>query len=383
MQYRTLGRQKRQVSILGFGAMRFSTRGGNDADVDTKMATSLLHAAIDGGVNYIDTAYVYHGGTSEQIVADALAVADYRDRAIVATKLPVWNVEKTVDFDRLLDEQLKRLRTDRIDFYLLHCLQGPNWADLCQLGLLEWCDRAERSGKIGELGFSFHDRYEVLEEIVSAREWSFCQVQYNIVNEHTQGGTRGVELLRSKGVDVVVMEPLLGGTLATPPAPIAELYKNAGMNPVDLSLRWLWENPAISLLLSGMNSMDQLHQNLAIADRAWDPGTPDVGRLTDAELALIGEVQRMYEELMPIACTKCRYCVPLCPQGVAIPDNLEMYSNAKVFGGNNFSLNRNLYWAIPESQRASSCVQCGECMTHCPQQLPIPELLGQVVELFH
>ena len=382
MKYRTFGKQKRLVSVLGFGAMRLPVRNGNDSDIAEEKAIALLRRAVDGGINYIDTAYVYHGGNSERVVADALAEGDYRKRSFVATKLPVWNVEKASDFDRLLDEQLRNLRTEQIDFYLLHCLQKPVWERFLKLGVLEWCDKVEKSGKVGELGFSFHDSFDVLEQIVTARDWSFCQVQYNIMNEHTQGGTQGVEFLRQRGVDVVVMEPLLGGTLATPPEPIALLYRQAGRRPVEMALRWLWEKPGIRLLLSGMNEMDQLEENLKLADLAWDPEQPQAGKLSDADRELIAQVQEAYRKLAPIPCTKCRYCVANCPQGVAIPENLEMYNNSQTFGGNHFVLNRNLYWMLPESQRASACVECGACAAHCPQSLPIPELLKKVVENF-
>lgn len=376
MKYRTLGKQKRKVSVLGFGAMRFPVHNGNDAEIQREPTIQLLHRAIDAGINYIDTAYVYHGGHSEQLVAEALSQGNYRHRTYVATKLPIWNVQKPSDFDQLLDEQLRNLRTEQIDFYLLHCLQRPEWNRLLQLGLLEWCDRVVKSGKVGELGFSFHDSFEMLEEIVHARDWSFCQVQYNLVNEHTQAGTRGVEFLHHQGLDVIVMEPLLGGTLAAPPEPIAKLYAEAGRDPVEIALLWLWEKQGISLLLSGMNTTEQLEQNLRLADMAGE------GKLTPSDYELIAAVQQTYEKLSPIPCTKCRYCIPNCPQGVAIPDNFEMYNNAQTFGGSNLVLNHNLYHLLPSAQQASSCIQCGACAKHCPQSLPIPELLEKVVKLF-
>lgn len=371
MQYRILGKSQARVSVLGFGAMRLPLCGRED-EVNEAAAIEQIRWAIDQGLNYVDTAYVYHGGHSERIVGRALADG-YRDRVHLATKLPIWSVKTLEDCDRILDEQLQRLQTDRIDFYLLHCLQRPSWPAMRALGVLDWAERQQASGRIQHFGFSFHDTYEALVEIVDAYDWSFCQIQYNFVNEDVQGGTRGLRYAAGKGLGVIVMEPLFGGTLANPPPPVRRIWEAAGpqMQPADLALRWVWNQPEVGLALSGMNSLDQVRQNVASAARAG------AGTLTPDELALLARVRDEYQRLAPIPCTKCGYCLP-CPSGVDIPRNFELYNQAAVYQGSSRLLCRNLYVSLPESERAAACEQCGTCEDRCPQQLAIRELLGRV-----
>ena len=300
MQYRTLGKTQARVSVLGFGAMRLPHRG-KDTDVDEAAAVEMIRWAIDQGVNYVDTAYVYHGGNGEGVVGRALD-GGYRDRVYLATKLPIWSVQKREDCDRFFDEQLARLQTDHIDFYLLHCLQKKSWPAMRDLGVLEWAERQQAAGRIRHFGFSFHDSYEALVEIVDAYDWSFCQIQYNFVNEEVQAGTKGLRYAAAKGLGVIVMEPLFGGTLANPPPPVRKIWDAAGpqVNPVDLALRWVWNQPEVSLALSGMSTLEQVRQNIAIAGRAG------VGTLTPAELDLLARVRDEYQRLSPIACTQVR-----------------------------------------------------------------------------
>jgi len=375
MQYRTLGRTQARVSVLGFGAMRLPHRG-KDTDVDEAAAVEMIRYAIDQGVNYVDTAYVYHGGNGEGVVGRALS-GGYRDRVYLATKLPIWSVQKREDCDRFFDEQLARLQTDHIDFYLLHCLQKKSWPAMRDLGVLEWAERQQAAGRIRHFGFSFHDSYEALVEIVDAYDWSFCQIQYNFVNEEVQAGTKGLRYAAAKGLGVIVMEPLFGGTLANPPPPVRKIWDAAGpqVNPVDLALRWVWNQPEVSLALSGMSTLEQVRQNIAIAGRAG------VGALTPVELELLARVRDEYQRLSPIACTKCGYCLP-CPHGVNIPLNFELYNQATVFEGSSRSLCRNLYLGLPESERAAACEQCGTCEERCPQHLAVADLLGRVDECF-
>lgn len=366
MQYRELGKTGKRVSILGFGAMRLPTLGRED-QVDRPAAVSLLRAAIDRGINYIDTAYVYHGGHGESVVAEALRDG-YRRRVFVATKLPVWSVEKRSDFDRFLDEQLERLETDRIDFYLLHCLQEHSWQRMEELGARRWLRRAAAKGRIDQFGFSFHDHFDVFRRIIDADDWAFCQIQYNLVNEDVQAGRRGLEYAAQRGVGVIVMEPLFGGTLASPPPQVAPLWEAAGRRPADVALRWLWDQPGVSLVLSGMSTPAQLEENVASAEAAR------VGGLSEAERELVRRVQEVYQTLSPILCTKCGYCAP-CPQGVDIPLNFEWFNQATVYGGASVTLCRNLYASLPETQRAAACVRCGTCEARCPQGLEIGALL--------
>ena len=375
MQYRALGKTNVKISALGFGAMRLPTRG-QDADVDESTAVAMLRHAIDNGVNYIDTAYVYHGGTSEVVVGRALADG-YRDRVHLATKLPVWSVQTLADCDRILAEQLARLRTEHLDFYLLHCLQKNSWAKIRQLGVLDWAERQRAAGRFRHLGFSFHDSYEVFTQILDQFDWSFCQIQYNFVNEEVQAGTKGLLYAAARGVAVIIMEPLFGGTLANPPGPIQELWDAGGeqFRPVDLALRWLWAKPEVSLVLSGMSTLEQVKHNLAVADRVR------VGPLAEEEIQLLARVRDRYKELSPVPCTKCGYCAP-CPNGVNIPVNFELFNNASVFKGSSVILCRNLYYSLPEAERASACQECRLCEEHCPQQIPISEKLDQVWQYF-
>ena len=369
MQYRTLGRTGTEVSALGFGAMRLPTRGRED-EIDEPAAVEMIRFAIDQGVNYVDTAYVYHGGNSETVVGKALGDG-YRDKVSLATKSPIWSVEKPADFDRFLEEQLVRLQTDHIDFYLLHCLQKRLWPKVRELGVFDWAERARADGRIGEFGFSFHDGFDVFKEIVDAYDWTFCQIQYNFVNEDVQAGTAGLKYAAEKGLGVIVMEPLFGGTLANPPQSIWEIWQQGGRKPADVALRWLWDKPEVSLVLSGMNAMEQVEENVVSAQRSG------VGWLDEEERSLVRRVREKYEELSPIPCTKCGYCMP-CPSGVNIPLNFELYNSVTLFKGNSVTLCRNLYAGLPEEERADACETCGTCEEKCPQGLDIARLLAAV-----
>lgn len=369
MQYRKFGRLDWQVSALGFGAMRLPCL--EDGEIDEPHATRMVRYAIDHGVNYVDTAYGYHDGQSEKFLGRALADG-YRDKVRLATKLPVWLVETAADFDRLLGEQLARLRTDRIDFYLLHSLSGKSWRKVRDLGVLAWAERMIREGKIGYLGFSFHDEAAAFPEIVDAYDWTFCQIQYNYMDQNNQAGREGLRYAAAKGLAVVIMEPLLGGKLADPPPAIRRLWERAPVkrSPVEWALHWLWHQPEISTVLSGMSDMAQVEQNVAAADAAR------AGSMTAEELALVEEVRAAYEGLMPIPCTKCRYCLP-CPHGVDIPRNFEAYNN-KAYGSDEFA--RSAYPWIPEEERAGACKQCRKCEEICPQRIPIAEWLAKIHE---
>ncbi len=373
MQYREFGRTGKSVSALGFGAMRLPTLG-KESEIDEPAVVEMLRYAIDQGVNYIDTAYVYHGGNSEVAVGKALDDG-YRDRVFLATKSPIFHVEKRDDFDRFLDEQLTRLQTGHIDFYLLHCLQGRFWPKMLELGVLDWAERALADGRIGQFGFSFHDSFDVFKQIVDAYDWPFCQIQYNLVNEDVQAGTEGLKYAAQKGVAVVVMEPLFGGTLANPPQAVREIWQESYCTPADLALRWVWDRPEVSLVLSGMNTMEQVRQNIESADRSSIDG------LDETERALIRRVQGKYRELSPVPCTKCGYCLP-CPNGVNIPLNFELFNSATLFQGSSKVLCRNLYLGLAETERAQACQECGTCEERCPQGLEIGQLMTAVAEHF-
>lgn len=334
----------------------------------------MLYYAIDHGVNYLDTAYPYHGGNSEKFLGRMLK-GGYREKVRLATKLPSWLIESPKDFDRYLNEQLERLQTEHIDFYLLHGLNRERWHKLRDLDVLRWAEGAMDDGRIGHLGFSFHDDCQIFKEIIDAYDgWTFCQIQYNYMDVEEQAGTRGLKYAASKGLAVVVMEPIRGGRLVNPPPPIQELWDSAPKKrtPADWALQWVWNHPEVSVVLSGMSTMDQVKENIASAE-ASGPNT-----LTEEELALIAQVREKYRELCPIPCTKCEYCMP-CPNGVNIPRNFEIFNEGVMY--NRIEDARRMYEGLPEEEQASACVQCRQCEELCPQQIPISEWMVRVHEV--
>lgn len=373
MQYRTFGRLAWKPSALGFGTMRLPVLDGDAAQIDEAEATRMLHYAIDHGVNYVDTAYGYHRGNSEPFVGRALQ-GGYREKVCLATKLPCWLVQEPADLDRYLNEQLERLQTTHIDFYLLHALNAGSWSKVRDVGVLAWAERALADGRIRHLGFSFHDKYEVFQEIVDATDlWTFCQIQYNYMDVDEQAGTRGLRYAASQGLAVVVMEPIRGGQLSNPPEAVAALWESAPRKrtPAEWALQWVWNQPEVSLLLSGMSTMEQVQENVASAGRSA------VGGLTAEELALVDRVRDTYRQLIPIPCTGCEYCQP-CPNKVAIPRILEMYNETVIYRSPDKG--RLFYsWLEPE-QRADQCAECGECEEKCPQKIEIIAWLKKVHE---
>jgi uncharacterized protein len=370
MQYRTFGKLDWRPSALGFGAMRLPTIDNDPGRIDEPLATRMIRYAIDSGVNYVDTAWPYHRSTSEPLVGRALRDG-YRERVKLATKLPCWLVKEPADFDRFLDEQLTRLHTERIDFYLLHALDADRWRALRDLGVLDRAERALADGRIGHLGFSFHDKYDVFQEIVDAYDgWTFCQIQYNYMDEQEQAGVRGLNYAANKGLAVVVMEPLRGGMLAgSIPDPVQAIWDAASLHrsPADWALQWAWNQPAVSLVLSGMNTMSQVEQNIVSAERSA------VGALNADDLALIGRVRDTYRKLCPIPCTDCKYCLP-CPNEVAIPRIFALYNEATMYDAVERSRFAYHQW-IREEERANGCLQCGECEAKCPQGIAIMDWL--------
>jgi hypothetical protein len=370
MKQRKFGELEINVSALGFGAMRLPTVAEEEEAIDRDRAIEMMEYAFDHGVNYVDTAYPYHDGESELVVGEALANG-YRDQVYLATKMPVWEVEAYEDFDRLLNEQLEKLRTDRIDFYLLHALREQRWPNVRDLGVLEWAEKAKADGRIGYLGFSFHDTYDRFLEIMDAYDWPFCQLQYNYMCEDIQAGSRGVEYAASQGTAVVVMEPLMGGNLAHPPDRIREMMGDH--DPVSLALRWLWDKPEVALVLSGMSTLEQVKQNVDIASQAGMVGT-----LSASETELVRRLQDAYAEINPVPCTACRYCMP-CPNGVEIPRNFELYNMFKMYDNSPF-LYRNLYNDLPEEKQAANCIACQICEEKCPQGIEISAWMPKIDE---
>jgi predicted aldo/keto reductase-like oxidoreductase len=372
MQYRKFGRLDWDASILGFGTMRLPFKG-NVENIDEKQATRMLHHAVDHGVNYIDTAYTYHGGQSESFLGRALG-GGYRQRVKLATKMPSWLVRSPADFDKLFGEQLKRLNTEHIEFYLLHNLNKEYWKKMRELDAICWAERAIKAGKIGQLGFSFHDEFDVFKEIIDAWDWPFCQIQYNYMDVRNQAGTRGLKYAASRGMAVVVMEPIRGGKLANPSPSIQEVFERAHIKrrAADWALQWVWNQPEVTVALSGMSAFQQVVENLESADSAG------IGTLDEREQELIREVRRRYRKLAPIPCTRCGYCMP-CPSGVNIPRNLTLYNEGRMYGRPDLA--RRQYGFVAEKARSIACIRCRECEPKCPQGILISEWMPRVSEV--
>jgi uncharacterized protein len=380
MKYRKFGKLDWKVSALGFGAMRLPTVGGEMGKIDEPEAIRMIRHAIDSGVNYVDTAYFYHMGDSERLVGKALKDG-YRQKMRLATKLPARIVEKPEDFDRFLNEQLERLDMDYIDFYLVHGLSKDSWYKVRDFKVLDWAEKQMAKGRIGRLGFSFHDEYDVFKEIVDSYDnWVLAQVQYNYMDVNEQAGRRGVEYAAGKGLAIVVMEPLRGGKLSKePPEPVARVWAGSPrrMKPVEWAFRWVWDQPEVSVALSGMSTMQQVVEDLTIAGRSG------VGKVTPAEKELYERAREAYRSLTPVPCTNCRYCQP-CPNKVEIPRIFQLYNDATMyddFRGGKFMYNGP--FGIAQDQRADQCVECGECLEKCPQKIEIPDWLKKAHEALY
>ncbi len=377
MKYRPFGKLDFNVSALGFGVMRMPEKNGR---IDEKEAIKMIRRAIEGGVNYIDTAYYYHGGRSEELVGKALKDG-YRAKVKVATKLPCWKIESEADFDRYLEEQLKRLELESIDFYLLHALDKKTWPKIRDLGVFEWAEKAIAAGRLGHFGFSFHDELPVFKEIVDSYHWAMCLIQYNYMDKNRQAGIEGLRYAAAKNIAVAVMEPLLGGNLAKNPPAVQALWKEAPVQrtPVERALQWLWNQPEVATVLSGMSTMEQVEENLVYASRSG------VGILDPEELALIDETRSRLEALTAIPCTGCSYCMP-CPNDVNIPENLSLYNDAGKFAMLEEARRKYRGWkeahendrANTKDVRAAGCNACGECEARCPQAIPISSWMETV-----
>ncbi len=374
MLYRTVPKTKDKLSILGFGCMRLPLTRTHAIDEDR--AIRQIRYAIDNGVNYLDTAPAYHMGRSEPLLGRALADG-YREKVRVATKLPPWSVRTRGDMEHILEGQLVKLRTDHIDYYLLHSLAQESWDKMLQLGVLEFLDEAKLSGKIINAGFSFHGNLDTFKKIIDAYDWEFCQIQYNFLDEFNQAGTEGLNYAASKGLAVMVMEPLRGGSLAGQvPAQVDKIWKEAEVRrtPAEWGLRFVWDHPEVTVVLSGMNQESQIEENLKVA------GEAEPGSLTPAEITLIGRARNTYMGLMKVGCTGCGYCMP-CPAGVNIPECFSLYNGASMFG------NRREYafhyltrhgGVLGNRSFAGLCRNCGKCEKACPQHLPVPACLKEV-----
>jgi len=375
MKYRTNIRSGEQVSLLGFGMMRLPTIGGDLSKIDEKEAISMLRYAIDSGVNYVDTAYAYHGGNSETVTGKALKDG-YREKVSVATKLPLWDAKKTSDLSEIFETQLKRLDMEYIDYYLVHSIEDELYETFKSLDVYDFVKKAKDSGKVKKIGFSYHgSTTKLFKELLDDYDWDFAQIQFNFMDENTQAGLEGLRYAGEKEVPVIIMEPLKGGLLSKKvPDSVKELYKTYPVkrSPAEWAFRWVAEYPEVLTILSGMSTMTQVEENIKILS------ADDLGTFTDEERDVIAKVISEYECKIKYACTGCKYCLP-CQEGLDIPGMIELVNNIGVYDCFEDSLIAYKGWVNPKSIKCSSC---GKCLERCPQKLKIPDIMAECSALF-
>ncbi|ONI39523.1 hypothetical protein AN639_01645 [Candidatus Epulonipiscium fishelsonii] len=375
MQYRDFTKDGKKVSLLGFGCMRFKSKNGS---VDKELAFEQMYYAYENGVNYYDTAYIYHGGKSEVLLGEFIKKYDIRDKVFIADKLPGYLINKAEQIEEIYNTQLKRLDTTYIDYYLMHMLDSLEaWEKLKNLGILEFIETKKTLGEIKNIGFSFHGVEEEFIKILEDYPWDFCQIQYNYLDEHNQAGTVGLKRAYELGIGVVIMEPLRGGSLAAKaPDKVKEIFENyrKRRSPAFWGLRWVMNHKEVSVVLSGMNDLNHIKENIKAATLT----TPN--NMKPRELEIIEQVKQVYKSLMKVPCTGCNYCMP-CPFGVAIPYVFSDYNNKYFFGKS--LVTRIMYMAravgfgVEKPSGANLCKWCGKCVPHCPQHIDIPVKLAE------
>lgn len=374
MQYRTFKKLDREVSLLGMGAMRLPET--EDGQINEPEAIDIIRSAIDAGINYVDTAFGYHNGKSEGLVGKALRDG-YREKVLLADKMPIWLAKDEDHMKEMFQTQLERLDTDYIDMYLVHSVNKPNWKRIKKLNLMPFLEEMKAAGKIKHIGFSFHDSYELFEEVLDSYPWEFCQIQLNYMDKDIQAGVKGLKLAAEKGLSVIIMEPLKGGKLTTGiPPTVQELWNNAPVKrtPAEWGFKWLANMPEVTLILSGMSSREQLQQNIATVSAA------DLSVLSDEERELIDKVSDEYNRLIKYSCTGCEYCLP-CPQKLKIPDLIDTLNEWNIYGQNPATKMEYIEW-VPEGRHASDCISCKACEKKCPQGLPIAQIMKETSEIF-
>jgi uncharacterized protein len=363
-----------EISALGFGAMRLPTKNGR---INKEEAKKQIYYAIDHGVNFIDTAYLYHAGSSESFLGEILK-GQYREKVKICTKMPAMFIKKYEDMGRYLDLQLEKLQTQCIDYYLIHGLSEDRFFRLKKIGIKEFFKSAKKEGKIKKIGFSFHDNKEAFKKIVDDYPWDVCLIQYNFLDETNQAGTEGLKYAASQGITVLVMEPLKGGILATEvPEKAKEIWNKANIKrtPAEWALRWVWNHAEVTCVLSGMGDLEQVKENIKVANETLPDSIPP------EEMELYDQVKEIYRQIMKVDCTGCGYCMP-CPNGVDIPECFNLYNHKHMFKGNraSFLYLGNLGGVISgaKPKYAGLCNSCGKCANACPQNLDIPHILEDV-----
>ncbi len=371
MEYRNFEKIGVEASLLGFGTMRLPVLNGDASKINEDEAIKMIRYAIDNGVNYIDTAYMYHDGNSEVTTGKALKNG-YREKVYLADKMPVWFAKSEEDIEKIFETQLKRLDVDCIDFYLIHNITKQIWKIAKKYRLPDFLERKKSEGKIKYIGFSFHDSVDIFKEVIDSYPWDFCQIQFNYMDTHYQAGIEGLQYAASKNIPVIVMEPLKGGRLAkNPPEAVEKVWNSfpTKYSSAEWALRWIADFPEVKVILSGMNTIKEVQQNINIL-RKMKPNT-----MSKEEHGLVDRAKAAFADLIKVDCTACNYCMP-CPSKVNIPKIFSLYNEMFLYDTKDLTL-RDYKMFVPKKQRPSACVECGKCEEHCPQQLPIIQLLKE------
>lgn len=360
-----------KISRLGFGCMRFQTIDGDNSKIDKDQSAKILKEAIENGLTYIDTAYPYHEKMSEFFVGEFLEENNLRDKIYLASKMPCWFVEENDDFYRIFNEQLKKLRTTYLDFYLLHSLDIKRFREMVDLGVFDFLDELKEKGLVKNVGFSFHDEYEAFEEIIKSYDWDFCQIQLNYLDINLQAGMKGYNLAKEMGIPIVIMEPVKGGRLANPPAEVRDILTNfTDLSPAQMALKFPLSLDNVMTVLSGMNTSEQVSENMAIASS--DP------ELLEKEVEFYDKARKIYKSREQIACTACEYCLP-CTVEINIPKVFSMWNNAFLYDEADKSKKAYEEY-LKEGVNPEACIECGKCENICPQSLEIIEGLRKANE---
>lgn len=380
MKYRNFGKIPFQPSALGFGLMRLPMQDKEKGIVDLDEAIRIVHHAVDQGVNYLDTAYIYHRMESEKILGE-IVKDGYREKVKIATKLPLWMIKDEADLDKIFFEQLEKMKIDKIDFYLFHAVNAQRLQQIKELKMIDWIEKKKSQGYLDYIGFSFHDSLKIFKKSVDYYNWDFCQIQYNITDVREQAGLTGLRYAHKKGLGVIIMEPLRGGQLTESISPdimklwhkFADSGNYSDFSPIQFMLDWIWDQEEPGLILSGMSDMSQVQQNLSFADHS------SIHKLNDKQREIIKSIRRTYFKKRVIPCTFCQYCSE-CPKKIDIPYIFDLLNQIKKF--ENIDKPRIGYKFIPEENSAGKCIDCKLCDSLCPQQIKVSENIKKAKSVF-
>jgi len=375
MQYREFAPTGEKVSLLGFGAMRLPVVEKDETRIDEAKAIRMIRYAVDMGVNYVDTAFMYHEGKSEGVLGKALKDG-YREKVLLADKMPLWMAKRAGGIEALFLEQFRRLDVDYIDFYLVHNLTRSFWKKAKDDNLMPFLERMKAEGRIGKIGFSFHDDFEVFKDIVDDYPWEFCQIQLNYMDTEFQAGVAGLKYAGERGIPVIIMEPLKGGKLTKYlPESVAAVWERAEVKrkPAEWALRWAADFPEVLTILSGMSEMKEVEDNIRILSDAVPLS------LTEKEKSLIEEASKEYNNLIKASCTACRYCMP-CPKRIDIPEVMDQYNQWHIYRA--YRTSKREYDFLSEGARPIDCIDCKECEAQCPQHLPVSDIMREMGDIF-